>query len=208
MKRPRGGWSGSGAKSPESGRSMAAASAAAATPAASVEALPLAAPAAVAAAVARARVPGPDLTELVRGLALDRRIAREPQADAASLPVHLDHRHVELVALLEHVLHRAHALTRLDVGDVEESVRALGQLDERSERGRLDDLARESVPHLGLLGHRLDPRDAGVHQGAVRRIHLDGAVVLDVDVRLELLRERPDRLPALADQRADLLGVD
>ena len=91
---------------------------------------------------------------------------------------------------------------------MEEPVRALGQLDERSERGRLDHLARESVPHLGLLGHRLDPRDAGVHQGAARRVHLDGAVVLDVDVRLELLRERPDRLPALADQGADLLGVD
>ena len=91
---------------------------------------------------------------------------------------------------------------------MQQPVGALGQLDEGAERGRLDDLAGELVADLDLLGHRADP----VHQrvALVARLGVDAhrAVVVDVDLRVELLRQRANRLAALADHRTDLLGVD
>ena len=70
---------------------------------------------------------------------------------------------------VEDVLDRVDPLARLHVGDVEQAVGALGQLDEGAEGGRLDDLGRRvAVADLGLLGHRLDPRDAGFDQVAGR----------------------------------------
>ena len=65
-----------------------------------------------------------------------------------------------------------------------------------------------AVADLGLLGHRLDPGDAGFDQLAGRRVDADRAVVLDVDVGLELLAEGADRFAAFADHGADLLLVD
>ena len=47
----------------------------------------------------------------------------------------------QLVAAVDDVLHRVHPLTGLDVGDVQQAVGALGELDEGAEGGRLDDLA-------------------------------------------------------------------
>ena len=103
---------------------------------------------------------------------------------------------------------RVHPLAGLDVGDVQEAVVALRQLDEGAERRGLDDLAGELVADLDLLGHRADPLDQGVALLAAYGEHADDAVVVDVDLGLELLGQRADRLAALADHHADLLGVD
>ena len=95
-----------------------------------------------------------------------------------------------------------------DVRDVQQAVGALGELDERAERRRLDDLAGELVADLDLLGHRPDAVDERV--ALARRLRVDEhlALVVDVDLRLELLLEAADRLAALADEQADLVGVD
>src|SRR4051794_8064662 len=189
-------------------RSIAPASAAAATALASAVQALTPATSAVPAATARAAIAGADVREVRGGLALHGGVVGEAQAEPATLAVDLDHGHVELVALRQHIVDRLDPLAGLDVRDVEQPVGALGELDEGAERRRLDHLALELVPDLGLLGHRLDAGDAGVDQGAAGRVHLNGAVVLDVDVGLELLGQPADRLAALADDRPDLVGVD
>src|SRR5690606_2553395 len=130
------------------------------------------------------------------------------QADPAALAVDLDHAHGDLVAAVEDVLDGVDALAGLDVADVQQAVVALGELDERAEGGRLDDLAGELVADLDVLGHRADPLDQRVALLAVGGEDAHRAVVVDVDLGVELLRQRADRLAALADHHADLLGVD
>src|SRR3954451_11620393 len=184
-------------------RSTASAPAAAATAvAAAVQ--PFAAAAAVTAPTTGASIAGADVRELIGGLALHGGVVREAQADATALAVYLDHRHVELIALRQHVVHRFDPLARLHVRDMEQPVGALGELDERAERGGLDHLALELIADLGLLRHRLDRGDCSVDQRAARRVHLNRAVVLDVDVGLVLLRQAANRLAALANDRPDL----
>ena len=160
-----------------------------------------AAAAAAAAAGADAASSSTDLPAIVR-------VVGEAQADAAALAVDLDHADVDLVALVEHVLDRLDALAGRDVGDVQQAVGALGELDERAERRRLDDLAGELVADLDLLHHRPDALDERVAELAVGRVDQHLAVVVDVDLRLELLGQAADRLAALADQQADLRRVD
>ena len=53
-----------------------------------------------------------------------------------------------------------------------------------------------------------DPLDEGVALRARLRVDADRAVVLDVDLGLELLGQGADRLAALADDHADLVDVD
>src|SRR5581483_2928758 len=94
------------------------------------------APVAAPAAAAHGRIARAELAQLGGRLALDRRVVRQPQADAPALRIHLD---------------RADPLAGLHVRDVEEPVGALGELDERAEGGGLDYLAPEPVADLGLL---------------------------------------------------------
>src|SRR3954471_2064603 len=105
---------------------------------------------------AAAPVAGAHGGELLDGLARDVRVVRQPQADAAALAVDLDHADLDLVALVEDLLDRVGPLARRDVGDVQEAVGALGELDERAEGRRLHDLAVELVADLDLLHHRAD----------------------------------------------------
>ena len=124
------------------GAARAVAAAVAAAVAVAVTARPRSPPRRGAAAVAAATAAaGADRGELLDGLARDRRVVGEAQADAAALAVDLDHADVDLVALVEDVLDRVDALAGRDVGDVQQAVGALGQLDEGAERRRLDDLA-------------------------------------------------------------------
>ena len=88
----------------------------------------------------RPRSPVPTAASSSAALALDGGVVGEAQADAAALLVDLDHGDVDLVARLEDVVDRVDPLARLDVGDVQQAVGALGQLDEGAEGGRLDDL--------------------------------------------------------------------
>src|SRR5215213_6598139 len=168
------------------------------------------APAATVATVAAASalVAGAHGSEFLGRLAGDLRVFREAQADAATLRVNLDDLHLQLVAAVDDLLDRVRTLARGDVGDVDQAVGALGELDEGAEGGRLHDLAGELVAELHLLRHRADAVHQGVALLARLGVDADHAVVVDVDLRVELLRQRADRLAALADDRTDLLGVD
>src|SRR3954469_10844561 len=169
---------------------------------------PVAAVTAVAAGGAAVAAAAADAGQLLGGLARDVGGGGQAQADAAALAVDLDDPHGDLVAAVEHLLDRGRPLAGRDVGDVQQPVGALGQLDERAEGRRLDDLALELVADLDLLGHLADPRDEGVALLAVGGVDEHGAVVVDVDLGLELLLHPADRLAALADDHADLRGVD
>src|SRR5579875_3201820 len=153
------------------------------------------------AAGAPAAAAGADARELLDGLAGDVRVVGEAQADAAALAIDLDHAHVDLVALVEHVLDALDALARRDVGDVQQPVGALRELHERAEGRRLDDLPEVLVADLDLLHHHLDALDERVAELAVGGVDQHLAVVVDVDLGLELLREAADRFAALADQQ-------
>src|SRR5436190_14290905 len=164
---------------------------------------------ALAARATRATAVAADRRQLLAGLADDLGVVGETQADAAALAVDLDHTDADLVALVEDVLDRVDALPRGHVGDVQQAVGALGQLDERAERRGLDDLGvRELVADLDVLEHRRDPVGELLAELAVGGVHEHLAVVVHVDLGLELLRQAADRLAALADQHADLRRVD
>src|SRR4051812_27695199 len=179
----------------------AAAAAVAAAPAVAVAVAPATAVAAAAA--------GADARQLLDGLAGDLGVLGQAQADAAALAVDLDHADGDLVALVQDVLDRVHALARRHVGDVQQAVGALRELDERAERGRLDDLrVRELVADLDVLEHRRDPVGELLAELPVGGVDEHLTVVVDVDLGLELLRQATDRLTALADRHADLGRVD
>ena len=72
----------------------------------------------------------------------------------------------------------------------------------------LTTLPVNSSPTSTSLVIDADAVDQGVALLAVGRVDADGAVVVDVDLGVELLGQRADRLAALADDHADLLGVD
>ena len=130
------------------------------------------------------------------------------QADAIARLVDLDDLDGDRVAAADHVFDLVDALAAAELGDVDEPVDALLELDERAEVGGLDDLAGDDVADLDVLGHRLDALGdgfAGLHVGGG---DVDGAVVFDVDLHAELLAEPLDGLAALADDQADLVGVD
>src|SRR6476646_3968118 len=129
------------------------------------------------------------------------------EADPAPVLVHLLHDHVERVATGDHVLDVRDA-PGADVGDVQQTVGALLQLDERAELGGLDDTAGVGVPHFRLLRDPLDRGDRGACLLGVGGVDQDRAVLLDVDLDLVVGLERADRLAALADHHPDLLGVD
>src|SRR3954468_12637920 len=193
---------------PVTARARAAARAPA--PAAAGARIGAAAPRAAVAVAPRAAAvaAGADRGELLLGLAGDVRVIGEAQADTAALAVDLDHADRHLVALVEHLLDRRRALARGDVRDVQQAVGALGELDEGAERGRLDDLAGVLVADLDLLGHRADALGERVAQLTAARVDQDLALVVDVDLGLELVLEGADRLAALADEQADLVRVD
>src|SRR5207302_4167750 len=100
--------------------------------------------------LARRRV----LRPLDQLLGLDERpvlvLGDQLEPDPAALLVDLLDDHVQHVAAGHDVLDVRDA-AGADVGDVEQSVGALLQLDEGSELRRLDDLARVGVPHLRVL---------------------------------------------------------
>src|SRR5215203_3475080 len=162
----------------------------AAAPAVAVAPAPRPAVAAVAAPAAA----GADRRQLLDGLAGDLGVLGQAQPDAAALAVDLDDADLDLVALVEHLLDRRRPLAGRDVRDVQQAVGALCELDEGAERGRLHDLARELVADLDLLGHRADAVDQGVALLAGLGVDEDLALVVDVDLRLELLGEAADRL--------------
>src|SRR4029078_7168088 len=100
-----------------------------------------------------------------------------------------------------------HALVR-DLRDVYETVLARKDLDEGAEIHEPDDLAFVNSAALAVRRNELDATLRLAARGAADRGDLDGAVVLDVDRGAGLFRDGADDRPALADDFADLLGVD
>src|SRR5436309_2473186 len=130
------------------------------------------------------------------------------EPDAPTRLVDLLHDHVEDVAAVDHIFDVTDA-TRPDVRNVQQAVGPLLQLHERAELRRLHDLrVVELVADLRLLGQRLDRRNGLGRLGAVGGVDEDRAVLLDVDLHVVVGLERADRLAALADHHADLLGID
>src|SRR5262249_41380217 len=160
------------------GGSAASAAVTLATAATAVTLAPAPAAAAITAAATAGRsgIPSAHAGQLLGRLALDVGIVGEPQPDPATLLFHLDGGDVALVALIQDVLDRADPLARLHVRDVKQAVRALGQLDERPEVGRLHDLALEAIADLDVLRHRGDPLGEGVDQLAGGRVEPHSAV--------------------------------
>ena len=91
---------------------------------------------------------------------------------------------------------------------MQQPVGALGELDEGAKGGRLDHLADVLVADLDLLHHHPHPLHERVRELAAGRVDQDLPVIVDIDLGLELLRQRPDRFAALADQQSDLRRID
>src|SRR5262249_45153168 len=134
-------------------------------------------------------------------------LLQQLEPDPAPCLVDLLHDDVEDVTPLNHVLDVRDA-SWADVRDVEQPIRPLLQLDERTELRRLHDLAGVLVADLRLLRQRLDCRDRLLGLRAFGRVDEDRPVFLDVDLNVVVGLERADRLAALADHHSDLLGVD
>src|SRR5665648_944573 len=92
--------------------------------------------------------------------------------------------------------------------DVQQAVGALLELHEGAEVGGLDHATGEHVADLDLLGHGLDAVHDAFGGFLVGGADEDRAVFLDVDVGAELVSHATDGLAALADDEADLVGVD
>src|ERR1019366_1523697 len=117
----------------------------------------------------------------------------------------LDDLDCDRVAAAHDVVDLVDPLAAAELGDVDQSVDALLELDKGAEVGRLDHLAGDDVADLDVLAHRddaLGDRLACLHVGGG---DVDRAVVFDVDLHAELLAEPLDGLAALADDEADLV---
>src|SRR5437867_1104299 len=146
---------------------------------------------------------------LRRGLAgLDALLAQHrltAQPDAVA--VHLDHLHQDLFALANLILDLLDAVLG-DLGDVQESLDAGQDFDERAEVRDARHFSEIRLAGLGLGGDLLDDLDRLHGRGLVHRGDMNAAVVLDVDLATRSLDDRADHLAARADHLPDLVLVD
>src|SRR4051812_44569058 len=144
------------------------------------------------------------LDGVLREVALHGGLAREVDP---TLAVDLGDDDHDLVADGHDVLDGRHVVVS-ELADADEAFLARQDLDEGAEAHDPGDLAEVERADLDLAGQALDPLDrlAGVLAG--HRGDLDRPVVLDVDLGLGLLLDLADHGAALADDLADLLGVD
>ena len=115
---------------------------------------------------------------IVVGGAGKRGLAREIEA---AFFVDLHDLHVELVADVDHVFHRADARRR-ELADVDETFFTGKNLHERTDRNDPDDRALVDLTDLDVLRDRFDRGFRLLARRAVERRDVDGAVVLDVDL--------------------------
>src|SRR3990172_8978790 len=140
----------------------------------------------------------------LRQVSLHGGLAREVDA---TLAVDLDDHDHDLVTDRHDVLDARHVVVG-ELADPDEALLAGQDLDERAEAHDPGDLAEVQGPDLDLAGQALDPLDRLARVLATHRGDLDGPVVLDVDLGLGFLLDLADHGTALADDLADLLGVD
>ena len=134
------------------------------------------------------------------------------QAQLAAL-VDLGQLDLDLVPDVEDVLDVLHALAAdepADLGDVEQAVLAGGQRDEGAEGRGLDHGAHEALADLGHLrvGDGVDGVAGRLGRGAVGGADVDGAVVLDRQVRAGVLLDLVNHLALGADDLTDLVHRD
>src|SRR5688500_6929263 len=144
------------------------------------------------------------LDGLLGEVALHGRLAGEVDPARA---IDLDHDHHHLVGDGHDVLDGGHVVVG-ELADPDEALLARQDLDERAEAHDRGDLAEVQCADLDLARQALDPGDRLARVLTAHRGDLDRAVVLDVDLRLGLLLDLSDHGPTLADDLADLLGVD
>src|SRR5215213_8093559 len=137
-------------------------------------------------------------------MALHRRLAREVDPP---LPVDLGDDDHDFVADGHDVLDGRYVVVG-ELADADEAFLARQDLDEGAEAHDPGDLAEVQRADLDLAREALDPLDRLARVLARHRRDLDRAVVLDVDLGLGLLLDLPDHRSTLADDLADLLGVD
>src|SRR5215831_13433522 len=117
---------------------------------------------------------------------------------------------LDLVTDVDHVvdvLDPPAAVQFADLGDVQQTVLAGQQRQERAERGRLHHGAEEPLTDLGnvRVGDRVDRRPGRLRGRAVGGADVDRAVVLDRDLGAGIVLNRVDHLALRADDLADLV---
>src|ERR1035437_7247396 len=137
-------------------------------------------------------------------VALHRGLAGEIDATLAVDLGHYDH---DLVAYRDHVLDRGDVVVG-QLADPDQAFLTGEDLDEAAEAHDPGDLAQIQTADLYVAGQRLDPLDRLARVLTRHCCDLDRAVVLDVDLGAGFLLDLADHGAALADDVADLLGVD
>src|SRR5437660_839549 len=135
---------------------------------------------------------------------LDRRLAAQVEP---ALAVDLDRLDGDLVADVADLLDPLHAVVG-ELGEVDEAVLVRQHLDEGTKRHDAHDLARIDLADLDLVGQALDPVDRLPAGFLVDSRDEDATIVLDIDLGTGLLGDLADHGAALADDVADLVGVD
>src|ERR1035437_10215042 len=137
-------------------------------------------------------------------VALHRGLAGEIDATLAVDLGHYDH---DLVAYRDHVLDRGDVVVG-QLADPDQAFLTGEDLDEAAEAHDPGDLAQIQTADLYVAGERLDPLDGLARVLARHGCDLDRAVVLDIDLGAGFLLDLADHGATLADDVADLLGVD
>src|SRR5206468_1990759 len=113
----------------------------------------------------------------------------------------------DLIAVAHDVLRFVHAQVS-ELTDVNEAFLAGHDFDKRAELFRADDAALIDFADLNLLEHAGDDLLRAVERVAAIRVNVDGAAVLDVDLRAGLGGDAFDRLAARADEHPDFVDRD
>src|SRR5215813_13754098 len=116
--------------------------------------------------------------------------------------VHADDLDLHEIADLDDVAHGLHALGR-QLADMHEPVAAAEEVHEGAEIDDLHDLAAVDDADLRLRDDAANPVDGGLRGLGIDGRHLDGAVVLDVDLGAGDLADLANDLAAGADDLAD-----
>ena len=125
----------------------------------------------------------------------------------AALFIDLDDLAPGLVANIQNILHLFHKAV-FQLIDADQAFLAGSDLHEGAEVHDAGDLAIEQIAHLGILGDGFDHLAGLFAIGGVDCRDADGAVVLDVDLGVGLGGDLLDDCAALADDLADLVGID